>query len=202
MIDPMSMKRITYDSVMEKWGVRPNQVGDVLALAGDASDNIPGVPGIGPKTAASLLREHGTLTEVLGNIESLKVPLKRKESLALHKDDALLSRQLVELVRTVPKTSMQGVFVPGLKQEEGDGGDDNDQKDNRDDGDELMLGGWRTKPMDSQRIVSFFHEMGLHDLKRRFLAQVSGVTTKRKPRKRRQEVTEIPKPKDFENVPF
>ncbi|MBL4684669.1 MAG: DNA polymerase I [Nannocystaceae bacterium] len=87
--------------VEEKFGVLPPKLGDLLALAGDSSDNIPGVPGIGPKTAAGLLREYGDLEAVLAAAPSVKQK-KRRERLIEFADDARLSRKLVKLHEDVP----------------------------------------------------------------------------------------------------
>jgi DNA polymerase-1 len=85
MVDPMTMKRFEYEHVVEKWGVPPNKLGDVLALAGDASDNIPGVPMIGPKIAASLINEFGGLEALLEKADT--IPQKgRRERLMENKD--------------------------------------------------------------------------------------------------------------------
>jgi DNA polymerase-1 len=83
--------------VREKFGVGPTELGDVLALMGDKVDNVPGVPGIGPKTASQLIAEFGSLEAVLANAESIAKP-KLKQSLIEHADAARLSRRLVELV--------------------------------------------------------------------------------------------------------
>ena len=110
MIDPMSMERVNYDTVVAKWNVGPELLGDVLALAGDSADNVPGVPGIGPKIAASLLNQFGSLENLLDKVDEVK-QTKRRENLIAHKDKAILSRELVELVRTVPKELFRGVMV-------------------------------------------------------------------------------------------
>ncbi len=82
--------------VQAKFGVSPGMLGDLLALTGDSSDNIPGVPGIGPKTASALLAEHGSLEGVLAAAPDIKQK-KRRERLIEHAEDARLSRRLVEL---------------------------------------------------------------------------------------------------------
>jgi len=82
--------------VEEKWGVPPSQLHDLLALVGDTSDNIPGVPGVGPKTAADLLAAHGSVDGVYAHLASL-TKVKLKESLATHEDEARLSYKLVAL---------------------------------------------------------------------------------------------------------
>jgi len=84
--------------VEEKMGVRPSQVRDLLALTGDSSDNVPGVPSVGPKTATDLLREHGTLEGVYRNLDKIK-RVKLKEALANNEADARLSQKLVTLKR-------------------------------------------------------------------------------------------------------
>jgi DNA polymerase I len=82
--------------VREKFGVVPSKLRDLLALTGDASDNIPGVPSVGPKTAADLLNEFGSLEAVYANVESVK-RAKLKESLKTHEADARISQKLVTL---------------------------------------------------------------------------------------------------------
>jgi DNA polymerase-1 len=101
MFDPMKNKEIRHDQVMEKFGVGPDRVIEVQALAGDSSDNVPGVPGIGLKTAALLVNEYGDLDGVLDHAEDVKQP-KRRQSLIDHADDARLSKVLVTLKRDVP----------------------------------------------------------------------------------------------------
>ena len=100
MIDPL--KRMTYGpaEVLERFGVPPALVTDVLGLAGDSSDNIPGVPGIGEKTAAKLLAEYGTLDDLLAAADQVKG--KRGESLRQFADQARLSRELATIRRDVP----------------------------------------------------------------------------------------------------
>ncbi len=94
--DAMKDKPIGYDQVVEKFGVPPQQVGDALALIGDASDNIPGVPGIGPKTAAELIHSFGSLEAVLERAFEIKQN-KRRETIEQHAEQARLSRRLVAL---------------------------------------------------------------------------------------------------------
>src|SRR4028118_2149706 len=97
MLDTMNDRRIDRDYVIEKFGVPPEQLGDVLALMGDSVDNVPGVPGIGPKTASQLIQEHGSLEAVLAAAEGIKKP-KLRQNLLEHADAARLSRELVRLV--------------------------------------------------------------------------------------------------------
>jgi len=101
--DPMKNKPIGAAEVMEKFGVGPDKVVDVQALAGDSTDNVPGVPGIGVKTAAELINTYGTLDELLTRAGEIKQP-KRRESLQQHADLARISRDLVRLKRDVPVT--------------------------------------------------------------------------------------------------
>src|SRR5918996_492561 len=101
MYDPMKQKPIDRDEVMVRFGVGPEQVADVLALAGDTSDNVPGVPGVGVKTAAQLLIEFGSLEDLLAKAGTIKQP-KRRQSLLDYAEQARLSRQLVSLCDTAP----------------------------------------------------------------------------------------------------
>lgn len=96
MLDTMKSARIGVEEVEEKFGVGPELVGDVLALMGDTADNIPGIFGVGPKTATKLIQEHGTLTGALDAAEGMKKS-KLKERLLEHRSDAELSRILVTL---------------------------------------------------------------------------------------------------------
>ncbi len=101
MLDTMKNIRLGRDAVVEKFGVGPEKLGDVLALMGDSSDNIPGVFGVGPKTAAKLIQEYGSLEAVLAAAPGMK-PSKLQERLIEHADMARLSRRLVELKRDCP----------------------------------------------------------------------------------------------------
>lgn len=96
MYDTMKNERRGPDYVMGKFGVQPDQLGDVLALMGDSVDNVPGVPGIGPKTAAKLINEYGGLEAALEAAPSMKKS-KMQENLIAHADMARLSRKLVAL---------------------------------------------------------------------------------------------------------
>ncbi|HEX6783470.1 MAG TPA: DNA polymerase I [Sphingomicrobium sp.] len=97
MLDTMNDRRIGRAEVLEKFGVPPEKVGDVLALMGDSVDNVPGVPGIGPKTASQLIQQFGDLETVLASTDAISKP-KLKQSLIDHADAARLSRELVRLV--------------------------------------------------------------------------------------------------------
>ena len=96
MLDTMRGKDYGPDEVKEKWGVGPKRIRDLLALTGDSSDNIPGIPGIGPKTAAQLLDEYGDLEGVLSHASEIKQP-KRRENLIEHAEQARLAYRLVAL---------------------------------------------------------------------------------------------------------
>ena len=101
MLDTMKNKRIGADEVMEKFGVPPDKVIDVQALAGDSVDNVPGVPGIGVKTAAELIKEYGDLDGLLARAGEIKQP-KRREKLIEFAEQARISRDLVTLKLDVP----------------------------------------------------------------------------------------------------
>jgi DNA polymerase I len=89
------------DAVIERYGLPPELIPDFYGLKGDTSDNIPGVPGIGDKTAAQLLNEYGDLEGVLSNIDNIS-GAKRKENLTNHADDARVSKELATSIRDVP----------------------------------------------------------------------------------------------------
>lgn len=101
MRDPMKDRRIDRDEVIEKFGVGPERVVDVQALAGDSVDNVPGAPGIGLKTAALLIQEYGDLDTLLARAGEIKQP-KRREALVENADLIRISRDLVTLRRDVP----------------------------------------------------------------------------------------------------
>ena len=101
MYDPMKNKPIDAAVVMEKFGVEPSKVIEVQALIGDPTDFIPGVPGIGPKTAAALIQEFGDLANLLNNLDKLPAS-KRKEVLIENRAKAEISYQLVRLKKDVP----------------------------------------------------------------------------------------------------
>ena len=100
MLDTMKDRLIGIDQVKEKFGVHPEKVIDVQSLAGDSVDNIPGVPGIGIKTAAELINKFGSLDKLLEKAETIKQP-KRRQTLLDNKDNALISRELVTLKQDV-----------------------------------------------------------------------------------------------------
>ncbi len=101
MYDAMKNRRIDRDGVYEKFGVFPERVVDVQALAGDSVDNVPGAPGIGVKTAALLINEYGDLDSLLDRAGEIKQP-KRRESLITNADQIRLSKQLVQLDCATP----------------------------------------------------------------------------------------------------
>ncbi|MDA7779927.1 DNA polymerase I [Candidatus Pelagibacter sp.] len=99
--DPMKNKFITSEDIITKFGVGPEKVIDVQSLAGDSSDNVPGVPGIGVKTAAELINKYGTLEKLLDNAQEIKQN-KRRETLIENKDKAIISKKLVTLMKDAP----------------------------------------------------------------------------------------------------
>ncbi len=101
MLDAMKNKRIDRDGVVEKFGVGPERVVDVQALAGDSVDNVPGAPGIGVKTAALLINEFGDLETLLDRAEEIKQP-KRRQTLIEKRDQIELSKKLVQLDENTP----------------------------------------------------------------------------------------------------
>ncbi|GMH57756.1 hypothetical protein TL16_g02459 [Triparma laevis f. inornata] len=148
LIDPMKQKRVGVEQVMEKWGVTPDKLGDVLALAGDTADNIPGVKGIGPKIASGLINEYGGLEELLGRTDEVKQN-KRREALQEYTEMAKLSRKLVELVRDVPTETIQGM-------------------------DDLEVEELRMEELDEDRLLNFYQEMGFRDVRRRMKNMFEG----------------------------
>ena len=221
MMDPMTMTLVDHDAVIEKWGVNASQVGDVLALAGDSADNIPGVPGIGPKTAATLLSTFGTLDEIYKNLDQIP-QTGRRNKLEENEEIARLSRQLVELERNVPLNQIVCA--------------DNDEPV-APNGTLSLLDDLRLKPIDPQRILDFYEEMGFETIKRKLKQRLeqreqrqqrrrqrkdqtpqkrtdnkpykewtkssknAAATTSRKKFKPRKSVG-IPRPEDYQDVPF
>ena len=110
MYDPMKNKVIGEKEVLEKFGVKPKQVIDVQSLAGDSSDNIPGVPGIGIKTASELINKYKNLDNLLKNANEIPQN-KRRETLITNKDKAILSRKLVTLKDDVPIKDDPTTFI-------------------------------------------------------------------------------------------
>lgn len=110
MLDPIKNKMIGVKEVEEKFGVPPEKVVDVQALAGDSTDNVPGVPGIGIKTAAELIQHYGTLENLLNRADEIKQP-KRKEALLAHAENARISKKLVKLKDDVPHAEALETFA-------------------------------------------------------------------------------------------
>ena len=108
--DPMKNKVLGENEVFDKFGVKPSQVIDVQSLAGDSSDNIPGVPGIGVKTAAELINKYKTLDILLKNINEIPQN-KRRETLLANRDKAILSKKLVTLKNDVPVKEKPEDFI-------------------------------------------------------------------------------------------
>ena len=110
MLDPIKNRPIGPAEVAEKFGVGPDKVVDVQALAGDSSDNVPGVPGIGVKTAAELIKTYGDLDTLLARAAEIKQP-KRREALLANADQARISRELVRLRDDAPVTTSLDSFA-------------------------------------------------------------------------------------------
>ena len=110
LFDPMKSRVIGEKEVIEKFGVKPNQVIDVQSLAGDSSDNVPGVPGIGIKTAAELINKYKNLDKLLSKASEIPQN-KRRETLLANKDKALLSKKLVTLKDDVPVKNDPNEFL-------------------------------------------------------------------------------------------
>ena len=118
MIDPLKKKEITKENVIEKFGVGPEKVIEVQALSGDSSDNIPGVPGIGPKTAAQLVNDFGDVENLVNNVHKIKQD-KRRESIIANKELLLISKKLVTLRDDVElPISIENLKFSPLKVEE------------------------------------------------------------------------------------
>ncbi len=109
---PRREVHLDMEGVRQKMGVLPDQIVDYLGLMGDSSDNIPGVPGVGAKTAAKLIGEFGSMERIYRNLEKVK-PDRVRRALEEHRDKALLSQELVQLRTDVPL----GVSVDGLRSE-------------------------------------------------------------------------------------
>ncbi|WP_145025262.1 DNA polymerase I [Paenibacillus sp. Y412MC10] len=104
------------EQIKERYGLTPLQIIDLKGLMGDPSDNIPGIPGVGEKTALKLLHQFGSVEEVLANTAELKG--KMKEKIETHSDDAVLSKKLATIYREVPlDKSFNEMVFPGLKEE-------------------------------------------------------------------------------------
>jgi DNA polymerase-1 len=211
MVDPLSMTKVTHDTVLEKWGVPAHKLGDVLALAGDAADNIPGVPGIGPKIAAKLITEFETLEQLLAQTD--QVPqTKRRENLEEFADQARMSQELVQLQMDISWDRMEMDPVEASS---------------------LSIQELRMEVMDSDRILAFYEEMGFRTSKERLLGRLQqqekqsvayaplsttkqqekqpvayapSSTTKKTFTKKKswapKKKAVIPRPEDYKDVPF
>jgi DNA polymerase-1 len=101
MFDPVKQEYIKKEEVIKKFGIGPSHIVDFLAIVGDVADNVPGIKGLGPKTASELLNQYGSLQGIYDNIE-LITQKKRKELLETQKDNAFLSLELVKLKNDLP----------------------------------------------------------------------------------------------------
>jgi DNA polymerase I len=108
--DTMKDREVGEPEVLEKFGVTPDKVIDIQSLAGDSVDNVPGVPGIGVKTAAQLLTEYGDLETLLARAPEIKQQ-KRRENLIQFAEQARISKRLVTLDEHVPVTHDVGGFA-------------------------------------------------------------------------------------------
>ena len=99
--DPMKEKTVTRDTIRKDMGVEPEQIIDIMSLSGDTADNIPGVPGIGPKTALKLIKTFGSLAELYRRVDTI-TQKKQHENLVKFKDQALLSKELVTIDKSAP----------------------------------------------------------------------------------------------------
>ena len=112
--DPMKNKFITQDDIDKKFGVTPEKIIDVQALAWDTSDNVPGVPGIGVKTAAELINKYGNLENLLKKANEIKQN-KRRETILNNKEKAIVSKKLVTLKSDVPvKNQINEFFIKDI----------------------------------------------------------------------------------------
>ena len=136
MIDPMHFDRVDHDDVVKKWGVGADQLGDVLALAGDAADNIPGAAGIGPKIAAELVTQFGTLSNLINQVDTIKQK-KRRESLIENAEKVLLFRKIVTLDEFIPVSKM--TLPPSFQD----------------------VSAFRMSPFDTNKLLAFYKRMEL-----------------------------------------
>ncbi|WP_019219253.1 DNA polymerase I [Bartonella florencae] len=108
--DSMKDKHIGISQVVERWGVAPEKMVDLQALIGDATDNVPGIPGIGPKIAAQLLDQFGSLDLLLQQVTEIK-QIKRRENIQTYSEQAKISRELVRLKKDVPINNDLNDFI-------------------------------------------------------------------------------------------
>ena len=193
MVDTDSKELIGPEQVHAKHGVYPSALGDMLALMGDKSDNIPGVPGIGPITAAKLLSEHQSLDAILRNPEAVK-SAKARKSLVANTENARLSRELVELVRDVPVENFR--FKVGDSLNTTITTNEPMQVENLDGFIDLI----RMEEVNQDRILKLYDSLGLFRIREIFLKAMKGAKgPTSNPRKRK---TQVPKPEDFADIPF
>ena len=113
----MNLARMNDEAVYAKYGVHANQYSDLAALVGESSDNLPGIPGVGPKTAAKWLQEHHTLEAILDSVDSIGG--KVGESLREHKQEAIRNRRLNRLVRDLElPVTLDDLKIEGVNQDE------------------------------------------------------------------------------------
>ncbi len=113
--DPQKDRVITSKEVEERFGIRPQQMVDLLALMGDSSDHVPGIPGVGEKTAQKLMQQWGALDAVLEHVDEISPPSLR-DKISRNREMAVLSRELVKLCRDVPVTTELAELIPGSPQ--------------------------------------------------------------------------------------
>lgn len=151
MVDPMmNMRRLDHDAVIKRWGVAPDKLGDLLALAGDSSDNIPGAPRIGPKIAADLIAQYGGLEALIQDAHAIP-QVKRREAILSHKDKLRTYRMLVELKRDLTMDQMESTFQ--------------------------SVRDVRMPPFDPDRLLRFYRTMEFNDIVRRTQKRLRGRTT-------------------------
>jgi len=187
MIDPMHFDRVDHDDVVKKWGVSSEKLGDVLALAGDAADNIPGVPGIGPKIAQQLINEYGTLSNVITQAENVKQK-KRRENLIEHAEKLLLYRELVTLDDSIPTSKMASSSLS------------------------LGMSTLRMSSFDPNRLIDFYKRMELNACEKALQNKLRSSYVNYKPPPSPKEYEDVrpswvkykppPSPEEYENVPF
>lgn len=142
MFDGVKNEWVTDETVLKKFGVKPDKVIDVQALIGDTTDNVPGCPGIGVKTAAELIATYGTVEAVLANANFVKQP-KRREALLAFATQVMMSKRLVTLDKEVPLLA---------------------------DSDQEAIGGIRLRPCDYDALFAYLEEMEFRSLRQRIEA--------------------------------
>ncbi|HBD07320.1 MAG TPA: DNA polymerase I [Syntrophobacteraceae bacterium] len=115
--DPQKDRVLTSKEVEERFGIKPHQMVDLLALMGDSSDHVPGIPGVGEKTAQKLMQQWGALDAILEHVEEIS-PSSLRDKISRNRELAVLSRELVTLCRDVPVTIQLAELIPGSPQTE------------------------------------------------------------------------------------